>query len=32
MKAEKVIEEAKQQYPDNKTQQFYRVIKPFIEL
>lgn len=31
MKAEKVIEEAKLQYPDNKTQQFYRVIKPFIE-
>lgn len=31
MKTEKVIEAAKLQYPNNKTQQFYRVIRPFIE-
>ena len=31
MRTEKIIEKAKLQYPDNKTQQFYRVIKPFIE-
>lgn len=31
MRTEKIIEKAKLQYQDNKTQQFYRVIKLFIE-